>query len=276
MPCHVDTVVKVSQVHQTCNEDSKLFTYLAVGVYSVGSEDCELDMALFIPIGVEERDPNTQSIFETNEYYCVSGKTVLENYNGNLRLKMTVALSTHLSIKRDLVNDYTGKIYNFTIKVVFPHHNTHFKHLINSTRLNESILFVVGQMEIIEKNLYVYAIDISYIDTSFITKKKVIGSDNTPALYRLVETKNSDSCKEKGDSTSDLNYEDFHSSKRVRVVDVKDNYFVYCDKGTNKHNKDSTVKGDKYKENIACDSRSSKCSFEELNKGKESHSTCSS
>lgn len=75
---------------------------------------------------------------------------------------MTVASSTHLSIKRDLgsnrcplkvslvgavqgvpkeinsdnamlnifVNDYAGQIYNFIIKVVFLHHNSRFKHLM--------------------------------------------------------------------------------------------------------------------------------------------------
>ncbi|CAG8782750.1 38351_t:CDS:2, partial [Gigaspora margarita] len=86
---------------------------------------------------------------------------------------------------------------------------------------------------------------------------------------KKVETKNSDSCKEKGDSVSDLYYEDFHSSKRVRVVDEKDDYFEYCDEGTSECNKDSTVEGDKFKENIARNIRSSKCSFEGLNKGKE-------
>ncbi|RIB23400.1 hypothetical protein C2G38_2032798 [Gigaspora rosea] len=160
MPCHVDIIVRVSQVHQICNKDSKLITYHAVGVYPVGSEDCELDMALFIPIGVEERDANTQSIFETKR---------------------------------------------------------------------------------------------SFNDNSF----------------KTVETKNSDSCKEKGNSVSDLNYKDFYSSKRVRIVDEKDDYFEYCDEGTSEHNKDSTVEGDKHKKNIACDSKSSKYSFEELSKGKE-------
>lgn len=88
MPCHADTIVKANQVRQTCNEDSKLVTIWAVGVYPVESEDCELDMALFIPLESEERDPNTQSIFENNEYYSISGKIVLGNYNGNLRLKV--------------------------------------------------------------------------------------------------------------------------------------------------------------------------------------------
>lgn len=179
MPCHVDTIVKINQIRQTYKDETKLTIY-ATGAYPVESEDHELEMVLFIPINDEERDPNTQSIFEKNEFYCVSGKIVFANFNGNLKLKMTVASSTHLTIKRDLgsnrcplktsligimqdiptkidnenviinvlVDDYAGQNYNFIVKVVFPYHNTRFKHLINSTRSTESMLFIVGQMEV--------------------------------------------------------------------------------------------------------------------------------
>ncbi|CAG8610163.1 12224_t:CDS:2 [Gigaspora margarita] len=70
----------------------------------------------------------------------------------------------------------------------------------------------------------------------------------------------------KNEFTSDLNREDFHSNKRVRLVDEKDDCFEYHDEG---QNKESTHEGNKYKGNIACDSRSSKYSFGGLNKGKE-------
>ncbi|CAG8821483.1 16419_t:CDS:2, partial [Dentiscutata erythropus] len=222
MPCYADTIVKVNQIRQTCNEDSKLFAIWAVGVYSI------------------EKIPNSQLIFETNEYYCVGGKIVLGSYNGNLRLKITVASSTHLSIKKDfssnrcplkvllvgvaqdapkeinhenailnvLVNDCARQIYSFTIKVVFLHHNSRFKHLMNSTRLHESVLFVVGQIEIIKKDLYVYP-------SIFLIKKKVNISENTPALYRSVRSRllnvyqsvNEDSSKAAGMKNSDLDNE---------------------------------------------------------------------
>ncbi|CAG8736492.1 9936_t:CDS:2, partial [Cetraspora pellucida] len=266
MPCYADTIVKVNQVRQTCNEDSKLFAVRAVGVYPIESEDCELDMTLFIPMNDEERDPNSQSIFETNEYYCVGGKIVLGSYNGNLRLKMTVASLTHLSIKKDFSSNRCPLKVSLVgvaqdapkeINLVFPHHNSRFKHLMNSTRLHESVLFVVGQMEIIEKDLYVYAVDISYVDTGSATKKKVNFSENTPALYRSVRSrllnvyqsvnedsskaagmKNSDLDNEKSKFVTDLTTEDFHIDKRTRVEDEKDDFTEYVDERTNDRDKE--------------------------------------
>ncbi|CAG8585890.1 3995_t:CDS:2 [Gigaspora rosea] len=274
MPCHADTIVKANQIRQTCNEDSKLVTIRAVGVYPVESEDCELDMALFIPLDSEERDPNTQSIFETNEYYCVSGKIVLGNYNGNLRLKVSIKsflvgvvqgapkeINSDNAIFSILVNDYAGQIYNFTIKFVFPHHSSRFKHLMTSTRLVESVIFVVGQMEIIEKDLYVYASNISYVDISTVNKKKVVGSESNPRY--------TDFSKEKRKSVSDLNFKDVHSSKCVRVVDKNDDCFEYCDEGVNEVNKECIDEGDEYKGNTICNSSNSKCHSAGSDKGKE-------
>ncbi|CAG8762097.1 441_t:CDS:1, partial [Cetraspora pellucida] len=131
-----------------------------------------------------------------------------------------------------------------------------FKHLMNSSRLNESMLFVVGQMEIIDKDLYVYAIDISFVDISSVTKKKVSVFENSPALYRSVrsrlliihqsinedsfnvsEIKNSDLGKEKSEREVDLITEDSHVMKRTRLEDEKDNYVEY-DEHDNKHKND--------------------------------------
>ncbi|CAG8687693.1 14647_t:CDS:2, partial [Dentiscutata erythropus] len=319
MPCHGDTIVKINQVRQTCNDDSKLIAIRAVGVFPVESDDRELDLSLFIPMNDEERDPNSQSIFELNEYYCVGGKVVLGSYNGNLRLKMTVASSTHLAIKRDLgsnrcplkvslvgvaqdapkeinnenaiinvlVNDYAGQVYSFTIKIIFPYCNSRFKHLMNSSRLNESVLFVVGQMEIIDKDLYVYAVDISFVDISSVTKKKVSVFENSPALYRSVrsrlltihqsinedsfnvsEIKNSDLGKEKSEREVDLITEDSHVMKRTRLEDEKDDYVEY-DEHDNKHKNESANMGNGYKDNIAYDSKGSGCSSEGSSKGKD-------
>ncbi|CAG8530314.1 2285_t:CDS:2 [Racocetra persica] len=291
MPCYADTIVKVNQVRQTCNEDSKLVAIRAVGVYPIESEDCELDMTLFIPINDEERDPNTHSIFETNEYYCVGGKVVLGHYNGNLRLKLTVASSTHLLIKRELgsnrcplkvsfvgvaqdvpkeidrenaiinvlVNDYAGQIYSFTIKVVFPCNNSRFKHLMNSTRLNESVLFVVGQMEIIEKGLYVYTVDISYVDTGSTIKKKSSFSESTPALFRSV-------CSRLLNAHQSISED---SSKAVEIKSLDLGKERYDDEGMNNRNKESTSESDKFKEGTVYDSKSLECSYERSDNGKK-------
>lgn len=139
----------------------------------------------------------------------------------------------------------------------------------------------MGQMEIIEKDLYIYTSDISYVDISIVTKKKVIGSESNPALYRSVrskllnthhsinddsfksaEIKNSDSGKEKSESGSDVNFEDFHPSKCVRVVDEKDDYLEYCDEGVIETNKECIDEGDEHKGITVRNSRGS-------DKGKE-------
>ncbi|CAG8791396.1 10666_t:CDS:2 [Dentiscutata erythropus] len=271
MPCHVDTIVKINQIRQTYKDETKLTIY-ATGTYPIESEDHELEMVLFIPINDEDRDPNTQSIFEKNEFYCVGGKIVFANFNGSLKLKMTVACSTHLTIKRDLssnrcplkasligimqdvpteiddenaiinvlVEDYAGQNYSFAIKIIFPYHNTRFKHLMNSTRSTESMLFIVGQMEVIEKDLYIYAVDISYININYGIKRKTCETGNsqtTTKLYRSVrsklltahqnvnentsrisETTNAISNKEKSESV----IENSNSTRHTRVEDDYD------------------------------------------------------
>ncbi|KAF0537663.1 hypothetical protein F8M41_008328 [Gigaspora margarita] len=198
MPCYIDTIVKINQIRQTYRDESKLTLY-AIGAYPIKSKDCELELVLFVPINKEEKDPNTQSIFEKNEFYCISRKIIFANFNSNLKLKMTIISSIHLTITRDLgsnrcslkallvgimqdkltkidnenaiinvqVDDYAGQNYNFIIKIVFSHHNARFKHLINPTQTIESMLFIVGQNEVIEKDLYIYATDISYININF-------------------------------------------------------------------------------------------------------------
>ncbi|CAG8850320.1 31813_t:CDS:1, partial [Gigaspora margarita] len=65
MPCHIDTIVKINQIRQTYRDESKLTLY-AIGAYPIKSEDCELELVLFVPINKEEKDSNTQSIFEKN------------------------------------------------------------------------------------------------------------------------------------------------------------------------------------------------------------------
>ncbi|CAG8795824.1 12992_t:CDS:2, partial [Dentiscutata erythropus] len=294
-------------------DETKLTIY-ATGTYPVESEDHELEMVLFILINDEERDPNTQSIFEKNEFYCVSGKI------------MTVASSTHLTIKRDigsnrcllkaslvsimqdmpteinnenaiinvLVEDYAGQNYSFIIKIVFPYHNTRFKHLMNNTRSTESMLFIVGQMEIIEKDLYIYAVDISYLNINYGIKRKVLESENsqpTKRLYRSVHSKlliahqnvnentseiskttNSDAKKEKDESTSNLTIRNSNSTRHTRVEDEKDDYIEntdLCDENINNHDDENVNKNDEYEKITNDEKKKSTCNFEKPNKGKE-------
>ncbi|CAG8645869.1 15023_t:CDS:2, partial [Dentiscutata erythropus] len=199
MPCHIDTIVRIKQVRLTDREDLNLTIVWAIGLYPLESEDRELDLVLFVPLKEDERDPNIQSIFVKDEYYCISGKVVPENINDNFKLKMTVSTSTHINIKRDLgsnwcplkvslvgiaqdvmkefnkesalvnilVRDYAGqKKYSFVVKIVFPYQN-------------------IG-------NLYANAVDISYVDVPSVIKKKVsdsISSQISSDCYSSVRSK---------------------------------------------------------------------------------------
>ncbi|CAG8841676.1 30595_t:CDS:2, partial [Racocetra persica] len=165
------TIVKINQVRLTDKDEMKLTVIWAIGAYPVESEDCEMEIVLFVPLDENERDPNAQSVFVKNKYYSICGKVVPGTYNNKLRLKMTVTSSTHLTIRRNpgsnrcplktsligiaqnmpkevndenaifkvLVNDYAGQHCSFLIKIAFP-----YRH-----------------MEVIEEDLYVYAADVS-------------------------------------------------------------------------------------------------------------------
>lgn len=88
MPCYLDTIVKINQVRQSKKEESKLTIVWEIGVYPIGSKDCEIEIVLFVPINEYERDLYIQSILKRDEYYSIGGKVVPVEYNGNLRLKV--------------------------------------------------------------------------------------------------------------------------------------------------------------------------------------------
>lgn len=206
MPCYANTIVKVKCVRRNEKEDAKIISVWAIGTYPTGRETNELEIILFVPVNPNERDPESQAIFRRDEYYSVNGKIIPGNYSGSIRPKMIASASTHLSINNQvldsnkcslnvslvgvpqgvsteikntedsiietLLTDYSGRQINYIVKVVFSHTNPRFSHLKTTIRPQESIIFVVGQMEIIGNEFYVYAKDISLIDTNFITKKK--------------------------------------------------------------------------------------------------------
>ncbi|CAG8689987.1 9141_t:CDS:2 [Cetraspora pellucida] len=286
MSCYADTIIKVNQVRQTCNEDSKLFAVQAVGVYPIESEDCELDMTLFILMNDEERDPNSQSIFETNEYYCVGRKIMLGSYNRNLRLKMTVASSTHLSIKKDFSsNRWSLKVLLVSVAKDAPKEINYKNAILNSVQTR--VILVIFYCLNNEKSLKSHESG-TLVDTGSATKKKVNISENTPALYRSIcsilvnvyqsvnkdsskaaRLKNSDLDNKKSKLVTDLTTEDFYINKRTRVEDEKDDFTEYVDKHTNDRDKESMNRSNKYKSGIVQDNKSSECNYENLNKDKE-------
>ncbi|CAG8805775.1 12873_t:CDS:1 [Racocetra persica] len=85
---------------------------------------------------------------------------------------------TENSIIEIFVSDYIGQPYNYTIKVAFPYDNPRFKHFKTTIHSQESTIFVIGQMEIIDNEFYIYANDINFVNTNFITRKKEPNIDN--------------------------------------------------------------------------------------------------
>src|SRR6185369_11380292 len=75
-----------------------------------------------------------------------------------------------------LVTDYSGQEHNFIMRVVFSSHNLRLMHLKDIIRPQESLIFVVGQMEIIDNEFYVYAKDVNFVNTRFVAKRRFFDS----------------------------------------------------------------------------------------------------
>ncbi|CAG8496235.1 7053_t:CDS:2 [Cetraspora pellucida] len=239
----------------------------AIGTYPVEQDDNEIEMVMFVPIDPNDQDPDTHAVFEKNEYYAVSGKIVPEYYRGAKRPKMTVTSSTHVSINKlpnsnncplnvslvgvaqttpdeikndenaiikTLINDYTTQEHNFIVNITYPYSNFRFKHFKNSIRPKESVLFIIGQLEIIQNELYIYAKDISYIDVQITSKNQVSDSTEFQVSTSLLkstrsklmtthrnisEETNKNLEASTSINTSSLNNKDsdFQNSKRVKT-----------------------------------------------------------
>ncbi|CAG8582707.1 15989_t:CDS:2, partial [Cetraspora pellucida] len=212
MPCYGNTIVKIIQIRQSIKESINCTIVWAIGTYPIEQEDNDIELVMFVPINLNDRDPDSQAIFEKNKYYAISEKIVPENYRGVKRLKMTVATSTYININKEpnsnncplkislvgvaqgepqevkndenaiiktLVNDYTNQEYNFTVHVTYPHLSSRFRHFKNSIRPKESMLFVVSEMEVIQDELYVYVRDINYINTHLAIKRQTSESSHS-------------------------------------------------------------------------------------------------
>ncbi|CAG8804866.1 7214_t:CDS:1, partial [Racocetra persica] len=93
---------------------------------------------------------------------------------------------------KTLINDYTTQEHKFVVNVTYSHLNLRFKHFKNSIRPKESILFVVGEIEIIQDKLYVYARDINYVGTHLSAKKQLSEPSNSQlavASPKLIRSK---------------------------------------------------------------------------------------
>ncbi|CAG8443176.1 16321_t:CDS:2 [Dentiscutata erythropus] len=128
----------------------------ALGAYPVEQKDYNIEMSLFVPLNSEERDLEIQVIFEKDSFFCVGGKIILgfimvvESNKCPLKVSLVgVPQEMPIEIKDDIViNTYDSS--------------------------QESLIFVVGQLEIIRNEFYVYSKDINYVDTHFSNKKRFL------------------------------------------------------------------------------------------------------
>ncbi|CAG8817114.1 17948_t:CDS:2, partial [Dentiscutata erythropus] len=190
----------------------------AIGAYPVGREDNEIEMVLFVPTHFNDRDLETQAIFERDHFYSVGGKIIPGFYTGNKRPK---SISTEVEIlnrvvqsnkcplkisligvpqelpkvlENDenaifnmLINDYAIQDHNFIAKITFPHSNSRFAHLKSTIRPHDSLVFIISQMEVIDNDFYIYAKDINFIDISSF-KRKISNDSSSSGFTEAVNT----------------------------------------------------------------------------------------
>ncbi|CAG8558594.1 18940_t:CDS:2 [Dentiscutata erythropus] len=281
MPCYADTIVKIKYVRQSENKNNKnLLIVRAVGMYPIDYEDREVEIVSFVPLNHSERDPESQVVFEKNSFYSIRGKIVPVYYGDAKRPKaiMMIYISSGVGILNSainlnkcpmkislvripqellrviddestvfdvLVNDYVGQEVNFVVKIVFDYSNSRLTHFKSTIHLQDSLVFIVGQLEVIANDFYIYAKDINYINTQFLLKSKSsVGSnsynrsENESAVRsRLIATyhnvQNSKEFSEVKASTSRSSNDfegdnefgslsgDNSSTKHMKVEDVK-------------------------------------------------------
>ncbi|CAG8783170.1 hypothetical protein C2G38_2183524 [Gigaspora rosea] len=83
MACYASTIVRIKYVKKYEKEGANYIRVWAIGGYPIEHEDNNFEITLFVLINIDERDPETQAIFEKDNFYCVG---------------MTISTSTHLNI----------------------------------------------------------------------------------------------------------------------------------------------------------------------------------
>ncbi|RHZ87667.1 hypothetical protein Glove_33g174 [Diversispora epigaea] len=201
MPCCVDTIVKINQVHITDKKETNLTVVWAIGTYPVEVEDRDMEMVLFVLFDKFERDFNTQSIFRKDEYYSVDGKITPGSYNDNLKLKMIVATSTHLAIKKE------PGLNRCPLKISLVG-------TIQDTAKEINTENAMIKMEVIQKDLYIYAIETSYVDIS--TDKKEVYSSSQSASESPKSVRSTLLIAHQGinDSSSKISTVDDHNNNK--------------------------------------------------------------
>ncbi|CAG8500019.1 14261_t:CDS:2 [Gigaspora rosea] len=249
----------------------------AIGAYPVDREDSEVEIVSFVSTNPAKRDPETKAVFERDGFYSIGRKIVPVYYGDVKRPKMTISVSTGVVISNSAINankcpmkvslvgipqelprvidnesaifdvsvcDYVGKEIKFVVKIVFQYAISRFAHLKNTIRPHDSLVFVIGQLEVIVNEFYIYAKDINFVNTQFLsTQKSSTNSSLTHSFEaasvvrsKLIATHhNVKSSKEDSDvkASSSRSSNDFEidnqlsssldnnfSKKRVKIEDV--------------------------------------------------------
>ena len=91
MPCYADTIVRVKYVKQNVKEDTNTLVVWAIRAYPVEREDYNIEMTLFLPVSLDDRDSESQAAFVKDNFFPVGRKIIPGFYEGNKRAKVFIA-----------------------------------------------------------------------------------------------------------------------------------------------------------------------------------------
>ncbi|CAG8500625.1 10363_t:CDS:2 [Dentiscutata erythropus] len=186
----------------------------ALGAYPVVREYYDIEMSLFVPLNAEERDLETQAVFEKDNFFCVGGKIIPGFYNGSKRAKAVE--SNKCPLKVSLV----GVPQEIPCEIK------------DDTVIKTLVTDFSGQ-DMIRPHEYV-----NYVDTRLNSKKKVLDgnvSQNSSVFKSSIRSRLLAShqnmvgdSEEKLDNGTSVDSNDFannsHLAKRARVDD-SDEFF---------------------------------------------------
>ncbi|CAG8690004.1 25877_t:CDS:2 [Dentiscutata erythropus] len=226
MPCYADTIVRIKYVSFHENKKINSLVVWALGAYP-------------------ERDYKTQAVCEKDNFFCVGGKIVSGFYGSNKRAKMIVLISMHLAIFNKVSESNKCPLKVFLVGIPQEKPNEVKDDAI--FKILESLVFVVGQLEIIENEFYVYAKAINYINMRFSSKKRYLDGD---VSHDSVACKSSIRSKllvtyQNIVGDSEEKTDDFNGSFDDGFVDIDNNYFSEGDNVLSDYNQDEVEKSSK-------------------------------
>ncbi|CAG8729600.1 3996_t:CDS:2 [Dentiscutata erythropus] len=216
MPCYADTIVKINYVKQNVSsKDPNLLVMWALGSYSVKRDDYYIKMTLFVPSNSDDRDSETQAVFIKDIFFLVGGKIMPGFFEGKKRAKMTDSTSTYVMILNKVVgsNKYLLK----------------FSHLKSNIQPRESLIFIVGQLEIIGNEHGDSQVFLS--SKNSIQSKLLVTHHNIAEKSKFKPEHEVGSSVISGDSVDKIDLKSsisFHVLRYVRVKDCDDSSEDFC------------------------------------------------